>query len=196
MKNIPIETIKSVKLIYKKLHKWNLARDTITNYFEKNKHKNSKEVILIKVSIIDSLYRTNLFDNVGVANHIYSIKSLDEDLSNEKNSAVEKIANWKKNILSFATKYCHFHNKEVYPLYDQYVVSALRNLIGWKDKRTYQNFLNGINQFKSKYNLESISLEDIDTFLWLYGQKLKLKKGKKDINKEVYGLYTHGKLNF
>ncbi|MBU3907339.1 MAG: hypothetical protein KKA64_03755 [Nanoarchaeota archaeon] len=189
--------IEIAKEIYSKLPKWNLANSTLTNYFNKNPLNNNKEVILMKVILIDSLYKTNLKDQIAVAEHITKIEKLDEMLKQGSPHAVDKISKCiGKNLLSFASKFCHFHNKIRYPLYDKYVCIALSKLIGWKDTRTYQNFLDGIERFRKENSLIGVSFEDLDKFLWLYGLLITLNSGKKDINKEIYSFYMDNKAKF
>jgi len=189
--------IESAKNIYEKLPNWNLANKVLTAYFNANPKNNSEEVILIKVCLIDSLYKTNLKDQISVAKHILGIESLDKDLQEGKVSVVEKIANWNgRNLISFASKFCHFHNKKTYPIYDKYVIIALRKLINWKDTRIFSDFFKAIKNFREENKLNNVSFEDIDKYLWLFGQWEQLKKGKKDINKEIYNFYINNKQLF
>ena len=157
-----------------------------------------------KVLLIDSLYKTNLKDQISVAEHIYEIAKLDEELNKGNIIAVDKVAKWNNifqnktfNLLSFSSKFCHFHNKKAYPIYDKYVVIALKNLIpGWKDKKTFSNFIEGIDKLRKESNIPNIQFEELDKFLWLFGMLLRLNAGKKDINREIYAYYENHKDDF
>lgn len=191
------DKINTAKEIYSKLSKWNLANSTLTNYFNKNSINNNVDIVLIKVILIDSLYKTNLKNQIDIAEHIAKIEKLDEMLKQGSPLVVEKIAKCGgKNLLSFASKFCHFHNKDKYPIYDKYVCIALNKLNGWKDNRTFSNFLEGIEKFREENSLTGINFEDIDKYLWLYGLLLRLNSGKRDVNKEIYSFYMDNKIKF
>ena len=191
------ENIDTAKKIYSQLKKWNLANNTLTEYFNENKLNDSEKIVLIKVILIDSLYKTNLKDQISVAKHIFEINSLDNFLEKGDVNVVEKVAKWNdKNLMSFASKFCHFHNKKAYPIYDSYVCVALKKLLGWKDNRDYNDFEHAINNFRDKIKGEKVSLEDIDKFLWLFGLREKLRKGKTDINREINTFYNQNKEMF
>lgn len=192
---ISLKQIENAKSIYSQLTKWNIANNTLSEYFKSNPVNDSKKIILIKVLIIDSLYKTNLKDQISVAENIASIKNLDKLLKEGNREAVEKVSNWQnKNLLSFASKFCHFHNKEKYPIYDKYVIIALKNLLkNWKDDRTFINFLNGINNFRIENSIKNVPYEDLDKFLWMYGMFINLELGKTDINKEIREFYNNNK---
>ena len=189
--------INLAKEIYSKLPRWNFANSTLTNYFNKNPSNNDSEIILMKVILIDSLYKTNLKDQVAVAEHIVKIEKLDEMLKQGSPQAVNKISNClNKTLLSFASKFCHFHNKTKYPIYDKYVCIALKNLTSWKDNRSFSNFLEGIERFRKENLLNDMTFEDLDKYLWLYGILIRLNSGKRDINKEIYSFYMDNKTKF
>ena len=195
LKMITKEKIELAKRIYSDLKKWNNANNILTQYFKTNSKNNSQETILIKVLLIDSLYKTNLKDQLSVAENISKISLLGDRLNKGEISAVEDISKWNgKNLLSFASKFCHFHNKNEYPIYDKYVVVALKKLLpDWKDNRTYSNFLDGINKFRERNLIKEVSFEELDKFLWLFGMLLRLDAGKIDINREIKAYYDANK---
>lgn len=187
---VEVEKINIAKEIYSKLPKWNIANNLLTKFFKNKSSNYSREDILIKILLIDSLYKTNLKDPISLAEHISSLNYLPEEIKSGDSLAVDKVANFNgKNLLSFSSKFCHFHNKECYPIYDKYVCVALKNLIGWKDKRTYKNFLEGTDKLREYNHIQDVSFEDLDKYLWLYGILLNLRSGKKDINLEVKTFY-------
>lgn len=189
--------IETVKKIYAQLEKWNLANDTLTDYFNKNKLNDFEKIVLIKVVLIDSLYNTNLKDQISVAKHIFKIDLLDNLLETGDANAVKKVAKWNnKALLSFASKFCHFHNKGAYPIYDSYVCIALKKLIGWKNNKDYNDFKQAINNFRKEIEIEEVSFEDIDKYLWLFGLREKLNNGETKINREVFNFYNQNKEMF
>ncbi len=182
--------------IYGNLKGWKFARDSITEYFDNNKQNINEKAVLIKVLLVDALYKTNLKKPVSVAKHICFLKELDKKIKEGDLSAVEEVRKWNIDILSFASKFCHFHNKEAYPIYDKYVCKALKDITKYKDKRDYDDFNKNVHRVKVKLN--ATNLEEIDTFLWLYGQKLRLKEineksKKRDVNLEISDFYDKNK---
>ncbi|GAG40741.1 unnamed protein product [marine sediment metagenome] len=191
---ITIKNIGAAKEIYSQLEKWNFANNALTEYFKENKLNNSEKIILIKVLLIDGLYKTNLKNQISVAKHISSIELLDTLLEKGEISAVEKIAKWNSwNLMSFASKFCHFHNKISYPIYDGYVSMALKKLLGWKDNRNYNEFKQAINDFRKEIGIGEVSFEDVDKYLWLRGMLFRLEGGKRDINREIKEYYDSNK---
>ncbi len=178
--------IESAKEISKYLTGWMFARNTITQYFDINRLNECKETVLTKVVLIDSLYKTNINENINIAEHISAIEDLDGLLCKGSVEAVEKIRIWKKDILSFASKYCHFHNKDEYPIFDSYVLNALKEKFDYKGERNYSKFKAKLTELKQE-NLNSF--EELDTFLWLYGQKIALDNNTTKINYEISRLY-------
>jgi hypothetical protein len=97
--------------------------------------------VLIKLTVLNTLYKTSILDISKMAEHIIKLaneKDLNTRLRDGKPEAVEFLAKghgFKKgkkgkeyHFYSFATKYCHWSNPEGFPIYDSYVVSALKQL--------------------------------------------------------------------
>ena len=127
------EKVKLANEIYAKLNGWNIANGTLSEYFNGELINEGKiNVILTKVCLIDSLYKTSLKNQISVANHILSIKDLDKKLKEGGVGLVIEISKWKdpttkkiRNLISFASKFCHFHNKKAFPIYDSHASRAL-----------------------------------------------------------------------
>ena len=141
------------------------------------------EDILLKVSALNDFYSTNIFDTFTVAKHILKC-NIDQDLSSGRKSLVNKIApvtiKGKTRIFySFASKYCSHHKPEIYPIYDSYVEKMLMyfkkkdkfDSFRREDLKTYERFLEIIHKFKQYYKLDSISLRQIDIYLWVAGKE-------------------------
>lgn len=189
---VNLNNIKAAYNIYDRLSNWKTSRDVITMFLNENPRNDVLSTVLIKVVLIDSLYMTNLKGSVAMAKHIVDIPSLKNDIETGNIEAVEKIRKFTKDVLSFASKYCHFHRKDKYPMYDRYVclaLNSLNRLQNWKEShRDYRYFFDETNKLRLSSGCKDF--EEIDTFLWLYGQRERLMTGKEDINKEVKELYS------
>ena len=193
--------------MYNELEYWRKSKEKIFNYFLKNLNEIGEEVILIKVLLIDGLYGTNLKNIPGGSGVLRAAEMIHESYKNDnlldlilggdKNALIVMDQRSEKYLgrssLSFVTKYCHFHNKERFPIYDKYVFAALNDK---KIKcciskiKLEENFYDVMDELLKKTEL---NFEDLDTFLWLYGLKLKFEKNHK-INKEaerVFKKYPH-----
>ena len=157
--------------------------------FKKQYPDNTKiEGILLKVSALNDFYSTNIFDTYTVSKHILNCKKIDEKLRSGDLDLVNEIAlvtvNEKTgktiNFYSFASKYCHHHKPETYPvIYDGYVEKML---MYFKRKDKFRNFKKGdlkkykellkiIKAFKEHYVPgKKFTLRQIDIYLWSVGR--------------------------
>ena len=92
---------------------------------------NDISAILIKSSILNDFYSTNIFAIYPVAKRIKSL-DIDRRLKEGDANLVMDIKNVtvngkNKSFYSFATKYCSHHDAENYPIYDTYVDEVLRH---------------------------------------------------------------------
>ncbi len=165
------------------------ADRAIINLFEKFPKNKSIEDILLKISVINDLYSTNIFGTFIMAKHIQKLQ-IDNALLAADPTIVNKIAighgipkprgSGDRNFYSFATKYCNWHNKEAYPIYDSFVhkiLIAYRNKDNFAkfddvDLKQYEIFKQIVTDFKCKYSLTQYNLKEIDKFLWMYGQTI------------------------
>lgn len=173
-----------------------LADLAIINLFAKFPENKKLEDILLKISVINDLYSTNIFGTFIMARHIQSLQ-IDKSLEIADPLIVNKIAighgipkpkgDGDRNFYSFATKYCNWHKKNDYPIYDSFVHKIL---IAYRDKDHFSNFIDSdlkdyqrfkqiIEEFKNKYSLNGHNLKEIDKFLWIYGQEIFPNKYKK-----------------
>jgi len=142
----------------------------------------------IKVITIGQLYSARVLsiDAEPLARHISSIPDLDDRLTAGDPTVVYQIYNCKETRLkyySFPTKFCSWHNRFAYSLWDYNVDEAL-----WAYKRqdgfakfkrmelgNYPRFVEIVKEFRSFYGLAR-SLKDIDKFLWQIGDGLLAEK--------------------
>lgn len=173
---------------FDKNERYETADRAITNLFAAFPENKKLEDILLKISVINDLYSTNIFDVFKMAKHIRKL-NIDDELNKGNPKAVDNIAKGHKIIrsktnkeiffYSFATKYCNWHNQEKYAIYDSFVE---RVLMAYKkqdkfydftnnDLRDFPKFRNVIKKFAEYYGLENHKLKDIDKFLWIYGKE-------------------------
>jgi hypothetical protein len=140
---------------------------------------NNLEEVLLKCAAINAFSSTNVYDLYSMANHIVG-KQIDERLKNNDLSLVKtisevEIGGKKRNFYSFATKYCHYHNPENYPIYDKYVAKILCSYpedfqtIKDKELREYEKFVGALKDFRQHYGL-NLSFIDLDKYLWRLGR--------------------------
>lgn len=137
--------------------------------------------VLIKVSSLNDFYATNILKTYDVAKHIQEL-NIDERLKKGETSLVDDIATVTlggktKRFYSFATKYCSFHEPEMYPICDSYVEKVLMHFrqvdhfFDFKegDLRDYSMFISILDAFKEKYGLMRYNRKELDRFMWKYG---------------------------
>ncbi|MFQ6773130.1 MAG: hypothetical protein ACLRFG_01475 [Clostridia bacterium] len=193
MKNIiPKPSVQEVNKyldIWNKLDNYVLQERSLDKlFFGEFKTNNNIENILIKSSVLNDFYSTNIFSIFSVAKHILTL-NIDSRLRNGDESLVNDIANItinnkKKRFYSFATKYCSHHEPELFPIYDDFVKKSLNYFIKTdkfayvksKDFKDYTKFKQILTKFKEYYNLNNFSLKDIDRYLWQMGKEFFPKK--------------------
>lgn len=193
------------KLVDKYLRKWEELinyqhqEEALSLLFSTLYPQNKERVqILLKVSILNDFYSTNIFDTYSMAEHIHQL-DIDPRLKAADLSLVGEIASIsikekkeggkKRRFYSFATKYCSHHNPDHYPIYDSYVAKMLlfygkkdgsywestekggKSILTQAGLRNYKCFVWAIKKFRSFYRLEDYNLKQIDKFLWLAGKE-------------------------
>lgn len=146
----------------------------------------SKQVLL-KVIAVNTLYRTNIFAVMTVAEHIArNVPDIDISLRSGDPEVVEKIARIKvgsegkeRNFFSFASKYCSWHNPGAFPIYDSRVEKylwALQKQHPFSDKFkrredlwSYVRFRDIVSEVRNVFGLTAYSFKQIDKFMYLYG---------------------------
>ena len=165
------------------------ADQAITKLFQAFPANVHLEDILLKISVLNDLYSTNILGTFAMAKHIQKLK-VDYALNNGDPYVVNRIAvghgirssktNRELNFYSFATKYCNWHNLESYAIYDSFVENVL---IAYKKQdnfsvftrtelRDFPTFKRVIKDFISFYDLNGHNLKEIDKFLWIYGKDM------------------------
>lgn len=140
------------------------------------------ENVLIKASVLNDFYSTNIFSIYDMAKHIVSL-NIDERLKQGDQTLVSEIghteiADKKKFFYSFATKYCSHHNPDAYPIYDSYVEKVLMHFkridkfseFKQEDLKDYPTYKDILSQFAAFYGIASYSMKELDMYLWQLGK--------------------------
>ena len=119
----------------------------IKQILEKYPTNTSREIVAMKISLIDVTNSTNLsrykskISLSDLTTVICKIEDFDERVENGDPTLVKEIANQKEiNLFSFATKYCCYHNyiiykRDDYSIYDGILKSNLKNILMLKKIR-------------------------------------------------------------
>ena len=156
-----------------------MAVDKVFSTFHSN---DSLENILIKCSVLNDFYSTNIFKIYPVAKHILSL-NIDKRIKEGDPSLVDDIAkvyigSKEKNFYSFASKYCSHHNKIDFPIYDSYVHKVLKYYkdvdhfyaFDENELKIYPKFKKVLIEFRKFYGLEKYNLKELDKYLWQFGK--------------------------
>lgn len=168
--------------------KYYLPDQAIIKLFDAFPENKYLEHILLKISVINDLYSTNILGTFNMAKHIHQL-DIDSGLNQGDPHLVNKISsghgivskknNKEINFYSFATKYCNWHNRDNYAIFDSFVKKVL---MAYKRKDNFSAFVETdlkdfikfkqvVLDFKQFYNLTEHSLKQIDKFLWIYGKE-------------------------
>ena len=161
-----------------------VVEDVLAELFARYPGNQNLRDVLIKATVLNALYSTNIYDIVKMANHILS-KNIGAKLQMGSPELVDEIARVEmsgkiRNNYSFASKFCHWHKPDMYPIFDGYVEQLLwayreqSSFMEFKrdDLRKYPRYKEIIEGFKNHYGLTQFSLRELDKFLWGYGRQL------------------------
>lgn len=175
-----------------------LADEALGNVFCSFQRNDQLAKVFVKVSILNKLYKTNVYNEIRLTKHIAGINcngSFDSCLSLGGLEAVELIRKGhgivSKNgneidYYSFATKFCHWSNPNHYPIYDSFVDTGIRFMVGteeeivapnfnWGNLKDYVIFKQVIDYFKEVLGFSDLSYKDFDEALWMYGRFVQKK---------------------
>ena len=146
--------------------------------------------IIIKITCLDSFYGTNLTKSYKIHEVAQEILKLDFDSRVQKGdiSLVDDLATFgidkgRPKILSFASKYCVWHNygvygKDSFVILDSIVKSKLKDFnkiyefsekFGDKDLENYAKYKEILENFRKFFGLKC-GLREIDWYLWRLGK--------------------------
>ncbi|WP_051586189.1 hypothetical protein [Mycoplasmopsis lipofaciens] len=196
-----IEDIKewlNEKELIKSLNEWEkrenlVSEESFLRDLFQNKYKNNTNFneIFVKVITLDALYNTHLKNHYKMAKYIESL-NIDKDLKLGNTCLVNKIASLKINenktinCLSFASKYCSWHQPDKYPIKDSIIHSILLTIIKHNNDNIKANNLNNYCCFKDQFDkyikskFPNNTYKKIDKHLWLKGTGMLLNKFDKN----------------
>ena len=151
--------------------KYGPEAEIIDAAFKKFPKNNDKAIVAMKISLIDLTNGTNLIKNLGkdgglnkLADKITKI-NFDERVKKGDITLVEELAEWTKkeigkNLFSFISKYCLYHNvhcynKDDYVIYDSIVCENLSRYITnseYKKITEKKLYKNSWTKLKDTYN--------------------------------------------
>lgn len=140
-----------------------------------------RDIVLQQIKTINSKYSTHLsFGNSNapdeggeLADFITSdrfqkeIKTKDKDVAAALVTDLAKAAKTRgRFLLSFASKYCHHCNPNMFPIYDKVNADYLKEHYSYKDKKDYWEYIDAYSMFCSKIgvDLESGSADKYEGF--------------------------------
>lgn len=172
-----------------------LVYQKILSIVETNKINSTNWVnLFVKVEIINAVFNTGILSSRKYADYIFkNVKNIDIRLVKGDKSLVKEIATFRiekkednsivvRNNYSFATKFCHLHQPELFPIYDSKVRKSLlsyqKHFKGQlcptnftaTNLKDYNYFCDVINRFKKISGDGLLSNRDIDRFLWLMAE--------------------------
>lgn len=137
--------------------------------------------VLAKVTVLNALYATRIMDVYPVVDRILALK-IDGRLRAGDETLVDDVAHVKlgkktRVLLSFASKYCAWHQPEHFQIFDARVVWTLceyRKAYGFAkfvryELRDYPTFARIIGEFRDFFELKDFTRKQIDKFLWIEG---------------------------
>ena len=184
--NLPKPSVEQVKYW---LSKWDELEDYVAQegaidklFLGEFNSNDNLQNILIKCSVLNDFYSTNIFKIYPVAKHILSL-NVDKRLEANDVTLVDDIAkvtigDSEKNFYSFASKYCSHHKPLEYPIYDSYVEKVLLHFnkvyhfytFNKVDLKNYSKFKTILIKFREFFNLVEFNLKDLDKYLWQFGK--------------------------
>lgn len=116
------ESIEEIEALVQATDNYGLENDLITRCMKKFPLNTDPDVVAMKIGLIDITNSTHLSQHkskismVELANIIAAIPDVDERIKNGDPEVVNIIArsNGKINLFSFASKYCCYHNSNLY----------------------------------------------------------------------------------
>lgn len=154
-----------------------------------------------KILLIDYTNSTRLKQRKAIvtiydlARKIVTIQDLDYRIQQGDPSVVDEIATISSvNFFSFASKFCFYHNKEKYSIFDGVVTETIPQYLdvtqqyikdckNFVDNKSYKDFRDIIDKLIIAYDLGSVPniREKLDHFLW-YANKDRDKDNNKEEN--------------
>ncbi len=169
-----------------------VIESALRQLFDKFPENNDVAEVLLKVIALNNLYSTQIpmySEQIPtiweVADRIVSIPT---DAMLEAGSPavvyeIAKIVTPTKRVhfnYSFATKYCNWHKRTLYPIYDScvneylwcFMQSGYLTRFHRQDLKIYSTLKKAVSQFQASCGLGDLDFKEIDKFLYVEGRKL------------------------
>jgi len=160
------------------------------------------ETCMLKSAAINDLYSTNVFAIWRMAEHLRKVMAAPPEDPCELVAAIASLPDRegqvKRRHWSFASKICHFFvDSDTYPIYDRYCRDMITYHLGRggcvsDQQNPYRAFSKNRERLQQLSGL-SVSLRDMDRYLWLAGQyRAWVKRGDDArINSELRSLFEN-----
>ena len=168
--------------------------DLISNCFKRFPSNNNIEIVAMKAALIDVTNTTHVAQHkskislVEIAECIVNIKDIDKRIQAGDPEVVNEIAksNGKINLFSFASKYCCYHNmnlygKDDYSILDTVVKKSLPNYFGditerqnqkWQDSFDYKAYNDYVTSKLNELNINvPFRKRKFDHYIWFSNRK-------------------------
>jgi len=168
--------------IYQLVYGWEKMDKVLYDLCIQYPENSDPDAVFLKVILVDSLYRCNLRMNKLKITEMLVDQNLDI-INDDRFKVIDQIAELKPGhkrlAWVFASKYCHFHVPEKYPIIDSKAKKSIKSFFRktkWDYYNTYSNFVNDLDQIIDGMN-EKVSYKEMDIYLYLLGEYMKYKKG-------------------
>lgn len=133
IKIITNESIQNAHQIVKSTDNYGQENELITKCLNMFPQNTDASIVAMKIGLIDITNSTHIsqykskISVVELANHIVSIYNIDERIECGDPAVVDEIArgNGRINLFSFATKYCCYHNTNLYQKDDYSILDTI-----------------------------------------------------------------------
>jgi hypothetical protein len=200
--SIPIHSsqVEAAKRLHGRLQQWKLTDESLILLSEQLPGFTPREA-LIKATVINALYGTNVKAIVPVARHVSGVlqklnpSSLGPELVEILASLPEESGKKYPRFRSFASKFAHFFiDAERFPIMDSYSVRMVKMHLGKGNyapdgDRPYLAFFFNFKALKTDTEYGG-SNRDLDRYLWLTGEYFAWQKDHKaTINVELRAVF-------
>lgn len=163
----------------------------------------SPESSLLKVVAVNSLYATQVYALVRMAEHVARVMAT-APAQTASLDLVERIASLpgdgkRRKFVSFASKFCHFFvDQERFPIYDDAAREALKLHLGKggyieDDADRYRAFCKNIDRLHEANGVR-VGTRELDRYLWLMGMYQRWLKERRRtgvrVNAELMRLFA------
>ena len=183
------DAMEEIELLVQNTENYGPENELITRCLRKFPENTDPDIVAMKVGLIDITNSTHLSQHkskismVELADIISSIPDIDERIAIGDPEVVNEIAksNGKVNLFSFASKYCCYHNRNLYGRDDYSILDTVLKeylpryfdditrgqIQKWQDSFNYQAYNDYISKKLDEYGITvSYRKRKFDHFVW------------------------------